>query len=391
MPNPSGPPPSSADDSDWDAFARYLSGESDSAEVRTVEAWLATRPADAALAAHLQRRAASVERRADGAIGDGSVGDGATPTGAVNVDRAWAQLRAQLDLSTDSGAADVNARPRLSIADGGLAGARPADRAPSWRSAKIAERGRFRGWHVVTLASAAAVLFFAASRRDRTPAATERQFATKIGARDSVMLSDGSRVILAPGSKLTVAAGYGSSTREVTLDGAAFFEVQHDAAHPFTVHAGAAQIRDIGTAFSVKTNPSGAVSVAVTHGSVALSRSAESKSTPVELKAGDRGVLEGKTLAVTRGSVTEDDVSWTRGVLAYHDAPMSEVQADLRRWYGIDLRLMGTELSKRTLKASFRADSAADAVHVIALALGADVVQRGDTVILQMAGHSTTP
>jgi transmembrane sensor len=204
-------------------------------------------------------------------------------------------------------------------------------------------------------------------------------------------LSDGSRVILAPGSKLTVAAGYGQSTRDVTLDGAAFFEVRHDASHPFTVHAGAAEIRDIGTAFSVKSNSSGAISVAVTQGIVAVRRSAESTSQPIELKAGDRGVLDGRTLAVTRGSVTEDDVSWTRGVLAYRDAPMSEVQADLRRWYGIDLQLVGTELSNRTLKASFRADSAADAVHVIALALGADVVQRGDTVILQMAGHSTTP
>jgi len=386
MPNHSGPPPSSADDSDWDAFARYLSGESDPAEARAVESWMSTRPADAALAAQVQRRAAGAERRADVAVGDG-----VTRGSAVNVDRAWAQLRAQLDISTDSGTADVNARPRLSIADGGLVEAGSAERAPSWRSAKVAQRGRFRSWQVVALASAAALLLVVASRRDRTPASAQRQFATKVGARDSVMLSDGSRVILAPGSTLTVAAGYGSSTRDVTLDGAAFFEVQHDAGHPFTVHAGAAQIRDIGTAFSVKTNPLGAVSVAVTHGSVALSRSAESKSVPVELKAGDRGVLEGKTLAVTRGSVTEDDVSWTRGVLAYHDAPMSEVQADLRRWYGIDLRLMGTELSNRTLKASFRADSAADAVHVIALALGADVVQRGDTVILQMAGHSTTP
>ncbi len=381
MPNHSGPPTSPVDDSDWDAFTRYLSGECDPGEARTVEAWLGTRPVDASLAAQLQQRSANVAQRADLAVGDG----------VVNVDRAWAQLRAQLDATAAVGASAAAAKPTLTIADGGLTTERTSERAPGWRSSTVVARRGFRAWQAVALASAAAALLFVAIRRDGRSTSAEQQFATKVGTRDSVLLADGSRVILAPGSRLTVAAGYGKSTRDVTLDGAAFFDVQHDASHPFTVHAGAAEIRDIGTAFSVKTNQAGAIMVAVTHGSVALRRSAESKSEPVELKAGDRGVLAGKTLAVTRGSVTEDDVSWTRGVLAYRDAPMSEVQADLRRWYGIDLRLMGTELSNRTLKASFRADSAVDAVQVIALALGAQVVQRGDTVILQMAGHSTTP
>jgi transmembrane sensor len=386
MPNPSGPPTSPGDDSDWDAFARYLAGESDPVEARAVEAWLSTRADDAALAEQVTRRFARAEQRADRAVRER----------AINIESAWAQLSARMESGDSSSVmepavANVSAQPTLVVTDGGLAGGRAVAAAPAWRSPSVVARGRFRGWQVVALASAAALLLVVASRRERTPASAEQQFATKVGTRDSVLLSDGSRVILAPGSRLTVAAGYGQSTRTVTLDGAAFFEVRHDASHPFTVHAGAAEIRDIGTAFSVKTNASGAISVAVTQGIVAVRRSAESKSEPVELKAGDRGVLDGKSLAVTRGSVTEDDVSWTRGVLAYRDAPMSEVQADLRRWYGIDLQLVGTELSNRTLKASFRADSAADAVHVIALALGADVVQRGDTVILQMAGHSTTP
>jgi len=89
--------------------------------------------------------------------------------------------------------------------------------------------------------------------------------------------------------------------------------------------------------------------------------------------------------------VTIDDIAWTRGHLSYRDAPLADVQADLQRWYGIDLRVTDTALLQRTVNGTNPVDSAAATVKWIALILGADVVQRGDTVFLQLAGHGTTP
>jgi transmembrane sensor len=208
---------------------------------------------------------------------------------------------------------------------------------------------------------------------------TAQVYATTVGQRDSVRLSDGSTVVLAPGSRLTVAAGFRRGHREVTLDGAAFFEVQHDGAHPFVVHSRGAEIRDIGTAFSVNTDVNGRVSVAVTHGIVALRDTTAGSAAPVELRAGDRGVLGAGTVAVARGQ------------LVYRDAPLAEVQADVRRWYGIELQVADAALAGRTLTATFRGDSAAQVVQVIALALGANVVQHGDTILLQPQGPGSTP
>ena len=96
-------------------------------------------------------------------------------------------------------------------------------------------------------------------------------------------------------------------------------------------------------------------------------------------------------LAVRRGVVTTDDVSWTRGVLAYRDTPLDEVRADLHRWYGLDLRVTDDALIARTLTATFRGDSAQQVIQVIALALGAEAIQRGDTVYLQPQGSGPTP
>ncbi len=384
MTNDSGPQPSDGHDADWDAISRYIAGESDQAELRAVQSWLESHDGDAALVAAVQRRAGMAVARSEL---------------SVNVNDALSRVRARIIADAAIVAADAvtvgpDAAPELRLSDGGVI--RPALGQRTLSVPRIVAapttRKTVRAWQLAMLASAAALLVFVArGRRGDERASAEQLFATKVGIRDSVRLSDGSRVILAPGSKMTVAAGYGTTTRDVTLQGAAYFEVQHDEAHPFTVHANQAVIRDIGTAFTVKTDEVGNVVVAVTNGVVALHAGQTGSKASVELRAGDRGVVNGEQVAVSRGTVTEDDVSWTHGKLAYRDATLLELQADLHRWYGIELRFGDPALAKRTMNIPFQADSAADVIRVIALALGVDVIQHGDTVILQMAGRSTTP
>jgi transmembrane sensor len=334
----------------WEAIARHVAGESDPAEAAAVTAWLATHPEDAALVAVVKARELRAESMAQV---------------SVDTEQALASVRARMASA-----------PTLSVERGGAAGSRRAQPVSAPR----------RSWRSIGFAAAAglaAIVGVSQYRSTRADAAAPRDYRTAVGQRDSIRLPDGSTVVLAPGSRLTLAPTFASGARDVTLEGAAFFVVEHDAAHPFTVHAAGADIHDIGTAFSVKTASDGGVSVAVTHGIVSLGSAGTTTEAPVELRAGDRGVLTSGRIAVRRGVVTDDDVAWTRGLLAYRDAPMGEVQADLQRWYGIDLRVSDSLLARRTLTASFRGDSAAQVIQLIALALGAQVVQQGDTVFLQ--------
>src|ERR1700676_3625297 len=59
-----------------------------------------------------------------------------------------------------------------------------------------------------------------------TPA--RRTYATVAGERAELRLSDGTRVRLAPASRLSVSADYGTDRRDVYLDGEAYFDVVHD-------------------------------------------------------------------------------------------------------------------------------------------------------------------
>ena len=63
------------------------------------------------------------------------------------------------------------------------------------------------------------------------------EMANPMGMRSSIVLSDGTRVILNAGTTLSYPAAFVSNQREVKVNGEVFFEVSHDKDHPFIVSA----------------------------------------------------------------------------------------------------------------------------------------------------------
>ncbi|HZI99643.1 MAG TPA: FecR domain-containing protein [Gemmatimonadaceae bacterium] len=226
--------------------------------------------------------------------------------------------------------------------------------------------------------------------RNRSPvpavASIHGMFGTGVGARDSLTLSDGTRVIIGPLSSITVPADYGTTSRSVEVKGDAWFDVVHDAGKPFTVHAGNAAIVDVGTKFTVRSDDPAGVSVSVSQGSVSLRQ----MNTPVQqgviLKAGDNGVLRNGGQVVTRrGAVTDDDVAWLKGRLVFREAPISEIVSSMRKWYGIELEVPDRTLASRHITASFAGESPERVLEVIRLALGAEMERHGDTAVVRSA------
>lgn len=213
-----------------------------------------------------------------------------------------------------------------------------------------------------------------------------RMLGTGVGVRDSMKLSDGTRVIIGPLSSVTIAAGYGVTSREVEVRGDAWFDVVHDERMPFTVRAGSATIVDVGTKFTVRSDDPDGVSVAVSEGSVSLRQVNTPPQQGVILKAGDNGVLQnGGKVTAHRGSVTDDDMAWLRGKLVFRDAPVSEVVSSVRKWYGIEVKVADRTFDNRHLTATFSGETPERVLEVIRLALGADIERRGDTAIVRSA------
>ncbi len=92
----------------------------------------------------------------------------------------------------------------------------------------------------------------------------------KIKENRLIQLPDGSTVILRPGAKLNYPSSFdGLASREVYLDGQAYFDIKHNASKQFIIHTGNLKTIVLGTAFEVKAwsdNPS--IRVTVSRGKV---------------------------------------------------------------------------------------------------------------------------
>jgi len=354
--DPAHPGPTRSNDADWEALARYYAGEATDAEASAVRAWLAAHPSEAAgfeaIEAGIQR--ISADLHAD-----------------IDVEAALKRVAVRRDEAAQS-------KPRLVPA---ATPERPSQRRlPAARSVTWT-------WRRPALAAAAigVVALGALVWRSRTPtapsavASAPRQVMTGVGQRDSVRLADGSRVLLGPMSRLTVLAE--GATRTVELRGDAFFDVHHDEAHPFVVRAGEAVIRDVGTTFTVEASDSSQIRVVVTSGSVRVATPTDSSGGL--LQAGDvADVRRGQGPVIRRKAANESDLAWTRGQLAFRNAPLRTVADELRRWYGIELVLADSSLRGRTLNTTFVRESREQALRIIELTLGVRIEMHGDTAIM---------
>ena len=345
--------PSKSDHSpDWEALARHLAGESSPEESRAVEAVLAERPEDRELLA-------AVDQAMSALVAEVSAG--------LDVESALQKVKARRD----------STGPVLTVHSNRKS---PPPVRTRWRVAIPAIAAA-----AVLAMGVASWLNFGTKPVEQAVEPAQRFLATGVGVRDSLLLPDGSRVVLGPLSTVTVASGYGTTSREVEIRGDAYFDVVHDTAMPFTVHAGSATVQDIGTKFAVHSDGVGGIGVSVAEGSVSLGQ-LQSDASPVVLKAGDQGSIDkaGK-VAARRGAATDDDLAWLNGRLVFREAPLSEVVTQMRRWYGIELQVVDPSLSNRHLTATFSGEPPDRVLEVLRLALGADIERHGDTVFVRSA------
>jgi len=150
-----------------------------------------------------------------------------------------------------------------------------------------------------------------------------------------VTLPDGSSVILNRNTRLSYRSNFGRSGRNVSLDGEAFFEITPDKSNAFTVDAGKAMIKVLGTSFNVITNnDESAVEVFVETGHVMLYD--ESGSQNIMLDPGFVGTLSQKS-SKKKLNDNPNYMAWNKGLLNYSGQTLEVVFHDLKRVYNMEI------------------------------------------------------
>ena len=194
-------------------------------------------------------------------------------------------------------------------------------------AAAIARAPRLsRFWPGIAMACCA---MMAAATWVINPVLSHQNTSSAVGQQLAFDLDDGSRVLLNTDTAVRFVNRLHS--RELTLEkGEAMFSVVHSSVRPFHVYAGTADIRDVGTQFSVRLLPTG-VSVAVLEGQVSVTPSADTP--PALLTANEAVRTDGATMVPVNGAQAVDAMlSWKDQRLDFDNTSIVDVIGDLQRY-----------------------------------------------------------
>ena len=216
-------------------------------------------------------------------------------------------------------------------------------------------------------------------------------YATNVGEQRTFALDDGSLVFLNTHSRVQVR--FDQRWRDVYLqDGQALFEVRHDAARPFRVHAGSSIIQAIGTQFDVRRFTD-RVTVSVVEGTVQVSTTNEYPAkhaavVPAKVTAGqaatiiDAGGQIGPSVRTDTGAV----VAWRQQQLVFEQAPLTQIVAEFNRYNrSPQLRVGNEEIGSRRFNGVFGARHPESLLLYLAKTNNTLVFEhRGDEVIIRV-------
>lgn len=210
------------------------------------------------------------------------------------------------------------------------------------------QEGKFSVRRYLSLSVAAAILLVAGFsisfllRPDKPD--SSMTVISPMGQRTGLELADGTFVWLNSGSRLEVYEGFNADTREVNLDGEAYFSVTENTDKPFIVHTKSYSVKVLGTEFNLSSySDVPEWSVALVKGKVEVygGNNASVLLTP-NMKAEEIG---GKL--VTSEFSDCDAFLWREGIISFEDASFADIFSRLETYYQVSFEVEDRKILDR--------------------------------------------
>ena len=171
---------------------------------------------------------------------------------------------------------------------------------------------------------------------------SDRQQHSARGERRYIELEDGSKVWLNSDSRLTYSNDFAKEkTREVFLEGEAFFDVAENKDKPFIVNTDGVSIKVLGTAFNVKSYAEDSfIETTLVRGKITLTPKQEINVTdPLTLVPNEQAVFikDSKEILLQNNVTSEDFTDWKNGWIVFDDKSFSYIKETLERWYNVKI------------------------------------------------------
>jgi ferric-dicitrate binding protein FerR (iron transport regulator) len=206
------------------------------------------------------------------------------------------------------------------------------------------------GWNRRWAIAAAVALFVAAGLgyyklRDVQQESISGNNPYTVTGRNYVRIPDGSTALLDEGSTLTVLPGFGKASREVKVQGKAYFDVTHDASKPFIVHTGPIVTTVLGTAFLVDTRSNkDQVTITVTRGKVAVG---DGKTVYDQLTPDQQLTVNTTDFRFKKRTVNAEEVNaWKTRYLVLDDVTMEQAARRIGERFDVSVTIQNEDVKQ---------------------------------------------
>lgn len=218
------------------------------------------------------------------------------------------------------------------------------------------------------------------SREDSLRIEAVNRVYTPRGGEYSLELSDGTIVWLNSASELSYPVRFKEDSREVKINGEAYFDVAKNVDRPFIVNANGMKIKVLGTSFNVRAYEDEERQTTLVEGCVEVTFGNQRvKINPGQQVVLDRGHLEVRQVDVHVYS------GWKKGLFVFEDHPLTSVLRELERWYDVRIVVEDERIEQLKFTSDFpRYENIDKVLGIIELATCVKFEVRERTITVRM-------
>jgi ferric-dicitrate binding protein FerR (iron transport regulator) len=273
----------------------------------------------------------------------------------ATVEDAWAHVKGQIHAG--EGAKELRAQSRAHSSHEAAAHMRSVTKERSWVVPAV-------GVAITGIVIIGAISFLAkgstnAALTNGLVAGDAKNFTTGSAQISMIELADGSKVKLAPESRLRVPQKFGNTVHGARIDGAAQITTALEESNPIEIRAGRAAVFLTKGVTDITTDSvAGMVVVRVREGTANVRLETETRT----LAAGSALAIDNQSVTTPAPAALEEATGWTDGRVTINNRPLKATLAAIKRWWGLELYLKDTGALTRAVSMSANLDSPKEAI-----------------------------
>ena len=184
-----------------------------------------------------------------------------------------------------------------------------------------------------------------------------------LGEKAQIILSDGTHIWINSASKLRYPVLFGKDSRDVTLEGEAYFDVTKKHGKIFVVNTRDVKVNVLGTAFNVKCYPGDEKTQTIVVRGIVRVEDIHGKHKALIVKPNEMATLQAKPRQEEEGSKTPaltikkvdpvNLVSWKDQMLVFTGESFEDLAIKMERWFNVKIKIKNDELKTQRYNGKF--------------------------------------